>query len=247
MDRVQFNASEDQVVFVGDLVNRGPSSAQVLGWIHGLGPRATVVLGNHDLHLLSRHFGVDPPRRRDTLDDVLRAPGLTRWVEWLTCCPFLVTWGMQSFVHAGLLPQWSLKHAEALASEASQLLQGDPPSFLKRIAQGAPPEDEMKQAVDALTRLRTCTPEGVPENDFIGPPAEAPAGYFPWFSVPTRKSKGHRIFFGHWAALGLSQGDDWVGLDTGCVWGNVLTAYCLETGAITQQQSVDVRPTVAPR
>ena len=55
----------------------------------------------------------------------------------------------------------------------------------------------------------------------------APKGYMPWFEVPNRKTSDTRIVFGHWSTLGLVKRNNVVGLDTGCVWGEKLTAMSL--------------------
>jgi bis(5'-nucleosyl)-tetraphosphatase (symmetrical) len=69
LKRCKYSADRDQLWFVGDLVNRGPQSLETLRFVRGLGASATVVLGNHDLHLLALAFGSKrKPKESDTLD-----------------------------------------------------------------------------------------------------------------------------------------------------------------------------------
>ena len=65
--RVGFDAARDRLWFVGDLVNRGPKSLEVLRYVRSLEERAVVVLGNHDLHLVCIAEGLAKAREDDTL------------------------------------------------------------------------------------------------------------------------------------------------------------------------------------
>src|SRR6185437_12661884 len=107
----------DRLWFVGDLVNRGPKSLEVLRFVRELGDRAVVVLGNHDLHLVAEHEGFDSPRKGDTFDDVLNAPDCRELLGWLRARPLMHVEGNWAMVHAGLLPQWSIQKALMLAGE----------------------------------------------------------------------------------------------------------------------------------
>jgi len=222
--RIDFDPLRDRLWFVGDLVNRGPSSLAVLRFIRGLDDRAVVVLGNHDLHLIARSRGTRGRRPRDTFEDVLEAPDRDALIEWLLHRPLLHREGDHVMVHAGLLPQWSLEEAEALAKKAEKKLRGD------RLGKS------LRIAVDAFTRLRTCTEDGEMCLSFAGPPSQAPAGCRPWFEL-ARIPSAITIVFGHWASLGLHLGAQAIGLDTGCVWGGALTALRLEDRTIFQEPS----------
>ena len=215
-----------------------------------MGERLVVVLGNHDLRLLACHAGVATQRPRDTLDDVLAAPDRDELVGWLGARPFLHREGDLVLVHAGLLPTWTLDDAERWARRVEAALAGPDQLALLRPppapgSDQAPDPDpaippDLRAALAAFTLLRTCTVEGR-ACPFAGPPAEAPPGCVPWFRVPGRRSAGATLVFGHWAALGLLVEPRLVALDTGCVWGQRLTAMRLDDRAIFQQEVREAR------
>ena len=238
----------DRLWFVGDLVNRGPASADAVRTVRGLGRRAVVVLGNHDLHLLARAAGLAGAKRRDTLDDVLTAPDRDALCAWLRARPLLHREGTYVLVHAGLLPTWTPAAAQRLAAAAARALRG-PGGLAVAAAAGERPPPRPPQALRgaarhaavaaALTSLRTLRADGTPDWQFKGPPADAPRGRVPWFAAPDRRSSGVTVVFGHWAALGLHLGAHAVGVDTGCVWGDALSAVRLEDRRVFQVPCVD--------
>ena len=248
--RVDFDSANDRIWLVGDLVNRGPDSLEVLRWAKAMGSRVTAVLGNHDLHLLACAEGAREPRNRDTLEAVLEAPDRDSLLEWLMGRPFLHREDDNVLVHAGLLPAWSLDEAEALAWEAQETLRSRRRyQLLEWFEDGGSPSrwepelnavERTRLAVDAFTRLRTLRADGEVCLDFSGPPEEAPEGCRPWFelcSLPPAVT----VLFGHWAALGLHLGRSAIGLDTGCAWGGTLTALRLEDRSVFQEPS-ELRP-----
>ena len=79
IQQIRFDPSVDRLWFVGDLVNRGPDSLNVLRYIKNLRDRAVVVLGNHDLFLLAVADGIVTVRPEDTLQGILAA-GMDRQV-----------------------------------------------------------------------------------------------------------------------------------------------------------------------
>jgi bis(5'-nucleosyl)-tetraphosphatase (symmetrical) len=245
--RIRFDPESDRVVLVGDLVNRGPRSAEVLRWAMQYGDRVQVVLGNHDLHLIGRHLGVAPARRRDTLSDVLEAPDRAELVAWLRRQPFAHRTDGFLIVHAGLLPAWTIAAAEAFAAEAAEELRRDTEALLRRLAEepvrawkeDLTRDDRVVVAIQTLTRLRMCTADGFPVASFHGPPAEAPSGTRTWFDFPERRADDATVVFGHWSALGLKIGERAICLDTGCVWGRELTALRLEDRALFKEPARD--------
>ncbi len=140
-------------------------------------------------------------------------------------------------VHGGVLPQWDVAQTLALAAEVQAVVRGPAlGDFLWRMYGNEPTQwsdslegaDRLRLIVNALTRLRFCTAEGVVDLKTSGGLGDAPAGYMPWFDVPGRKTAGARIAFGHWSTLGFLQRQDLVSLDTGCVWGGCLSALRLD-------------------
>ncbi|MDR2000925.1 MAG: symmetrical bis(5'-nucleosyl)-tetraphosphatase [Zoogloeaceae bacterium] len=246
LDRLGFSPSRDRLWLVGDLVNRGKDSLAVLRFVKGLGERAVTVLGNHDLHLVMQSAGYGKTSREDTLAEVLAAPDRDELIAWLRACPLLHVEGEFALVHAGLLPQWDIAQAAALAQEVSAALTA--PNYRDFLAHmwGSEPNawrddltgwDRLRVIVNAMTRMRFCTPEGVMEfraPGAKGPPDHGPAGYLPWFDVPHRKSADHHLICGHWSALGFRRQRNLLALDTGCLWGGYLTAVRLEDQQVFQ-------------
>ena len=226
-------AKRDRLWFVGDLVNRGPKSLEVLRFVRDLGERAVVVLGNHDLHLVTQHEGFAKPRKDDTFADVLQAPDRRALVDWLRTRPMMHVEGDYAMVHAGLLPQWGIGKALQLAQEVEAALRGrEYRAFLANMYGSKPDEwrdelkgwDRLRVIVNAMTRMRFSTPQG--RMDFQSKGAKAPKGYRPWFDL--RPKERERLICGHWSALGLKVTERVAALDSGCVWGGRLTALRLE-------------------
>ncbi|MGN6111379.1 MAG: metallophosphoesterase, partial [Kofleriaceae bacterium] len=86
---IDYSPASDQLWLVGDLVNRGPRSLDVLRWAREHESSVTCVLGNHDLHLLARAAGAGAAKKRDTLDEILAAPDCDRLIEWLRHRPLV--------------------------------------------------------------------------------------------------------------------------------------------------------------
>ncbi len=231
--RIEFGR-RDRLWLVGDLVNRGPRSADVLRFAKGLGERAVVVLGNHDLHLIARAEGLAERKKRDTLDDVLDADDCDELVAWLREQPLVHREGNWLMVHAGLLPRWTAEDAQEKAREVEATLRG------RRRASLLTGGTRLAETLRAFTRLRMCDSEGR-LCDHDGPPADAPKGCISWFEHPRRRSTDVTVVFGHWSALGLYVGTDAIGLDTGCVWGGALTALRLEDRAIFSERAAEKR------
>ena len=238
LQRIRFSSS-DRLWFVGDLVNRGPKSLDVLRFVRGLGPRAVTVLGNHDLHLIAQFEGVERARKDDTFRDVLDASDASELVAWLRQQPMMHAEGAYAMVHAGLLPQWTLERARSLGREVERALQApNYRDFLEHMYGSKPDRwddalagwDRLRVIVNAMTRMRFCDRGG--RMDLQGKGTEPAKGYLRWYE--TRPKEARTLVFGHWSQLGLVREPAVVGLDSGCVWGGGLSAFRLEDRTLYQ-------------
>ena len=237
LDLIGFSASRDTVYLLGDLVNRGPDSAAVLRRCMAHGDALRPLLGNHDLHLLAAAHGARKPSRRDTLASILEAPDRDALLQWLRLQPLArqhVYGGTPLLmVHAGVLPAWTAAETLDMADEVHRVLQSaDLPAFLQQMYGNTPGHwnasltgpDRLRVIVNALTRLRFCSAQGVMDFDSTESASAAPPGLMPWFDVPGRSTADTLIAFGHWSTLGWLNRPHCLGLDTGCVWGGCLSA-----------------------
>jgi bis(5'-nucleosyl)-tetraphosphatase (symmetrical) len=233
LDLLDFSPSRDTLFLLGDLVNRGPDSLAVLRRLMSLGDAAQCLLGNHDLHLLAVAQGVRPAHAGDTLGEILAAPDREALLQWLRQRPLALQVQGWLLVHAGVLPAWSATQTLELAAEVSDMLGSrDGPRWLHRMYGNEPSQwsdaltgdDRLRVVVNALTRLRFCSPEGVMEFKTKDSAQAPPPGCMPWFEVPGRRTGNTPVAFGHWSTLGLLQRERLLSLDTGCVWGGCLSA-----------------------
>lgn len=237
LSTIDFSPSRDIVYLLGDLVNRGPDSAAVLRRCMAYEDAIRPLLGNHDLHLLAAAHGARKPSRQDTLRQVLEAPDSQSLLGWLRKQPLVRTHQHADqqllMVHAGVLPSWSPEEVLTLAQEVQTMLQGpDLGGFLHKMYGNLPNEwspelqgiERLRVIINALTRLRFCSPEGVMDFESTESAAAAPAGLLPWFDAPGRRTAHTVMAFGHWSTLGWLNRPHLLGLDTGCVWGGCLSA-----------------------
>jgi bis(5'-nucleosyl)-tetraphosphatase (symmetrical) len=226
---------QSKMIFLGDLVNRGPDSLGALRYLKKLQEekRIECILGNHDLHLLAVDAGIRKTKGLDTVQPILDAPDRVELMNWLRHRPMALSNGKVLTVHAGVLPQWDLQQTIECAQEVEKALRkksykeflanmyGNTPNKWSNSLKGY---ERLRVITNALTRIRFCTPTGTMEFESKEGFEDGPKGYIPWFKTPKRKTQDSLIYFGHWSTLGLLQHGNVIGLDTGCVWGGKLTA-----------------------
>ncbi len=244
LDEIHFDSSRDKLWFTGDLVNRGPDSLRVLRFVRDLGDTAITVLGNHDLHMLALAENLAPTHRSDTLEEIFTAPDREDLLAWVRRQPLIHHDEKLHFtmVHAGLPPQWDLNKAQQYAVEVETVLKGENYQDYLSNMYGDKPDvwdeklagwERLRFITNCFTRLRYCNTDGQLCLQSKGEPGTQLPGFQPWFEIPDRKNKELRIVFGHWSMLGLyrdsfNQGGSVFALDTGCLWGGLLTAMRLD-------------------
>jgi bis(5'-nucleosyl)-tetraphosphatase (symmetrical) len=246
LDLIGFSVSADRLWLVGDLVNRGPASLEVLREVRALGDAAVTVLGNHDLHLLTVAAGHRRPHRGDTLDAILAAPDRDELIDWLARRPLVAVEGDSLLVHAGLLPAWTPATALMLSREVEaklasadrdrflSVLYGDEPSTWRDDLAG---DDRLRAVVNAFTRLRFCAADGRMEFREKRGREHTPSGFRPWFAHDHRRSAHTLVVCGHWSTLDLELAPNVLMLDSGCLWGGTLTGVRLPDRRIYQVPS----------
>jgi bis(5'-nucleosyl)-tetraphosphatase (symmetrical) len=226
---------KSNMIFLGDLVNRGPDSLGALRQLKSLqeSGRAECILGNHDLHLLAIDAGLRNTKGLDTVDAILKAADRKDLIHWMRNRPMALSNGKILAVHAGVLPQWDLQQTIECAQEVEKVLRskfykdflanmyGNTPNKWNNSLKGY---ERLRLITNALTRMRFCSPSGQMEFESKEGLENGPKGYIPWFNVPKRKTADTLVYFGHWSTLGLLRRNNVIGLDTGCVWGGKLTA-----------------------
>lgn len=243
LEKIDAQSPDARLIFVGDIVNRGPASLSTLRHVRELGSRARIVLGNHDLNLLAVACGLRTPHAGDTLDDILQAEDRDELIDWLRHQPLAFAEDDFLFVHAGVLPQWTAAQTLSLAHEVESALQSDDwVDFLRSMYGNAPAAwndklqgtDRLRVIVNALTRIRFCHSDGAMDLKTSEGVGNVPEGLTPWFDMPDRRSSDTTVVFGHWSTLGLVLRPNLIALDTGCVWGGKLSAVNLQDRSIIQ-------------
>jgi bis(5'-nucleosyl)-tetraphosphatase (symmetrical) len=254
LELIAFSTSEDTLWCAGDLVNRGPASAMVLRECIALGPSVHAVLGNHDIHCLVRAANIFPPKKYDSLMDVMQASDRDELVNWLRLHPFAAKLqiGKRPYliVHAGCVPGWTADDALSYSREAEKVLHsknektvtrflselyGNKPARFSKKLKGM---DRLRAIVNVFTRLRFCAPDGTLDFKETGNLTKAPAGMKAWFGYSHRETQNVTMVCGHWSTLGALLMPNVLMLDSGCLWGGMLTAVRLEDQAVFQVASV---------
>lgn len=250
LKQADFDPQTDELWLTGDLIARGDKSLECLRFVKNLGARATVVLGNHDLHLLATLEGLKPVKEKDKVGAIFSAEDRTELQNWLRNRPLIALHPEHHFVlvHAGLSPEWDLATALACAKETEAVLQSEHYVELLREMYGNSPDRwsadlsgmaRWRYTINVCTRMRFCYHDKRLDFACKLPVEEAPGELKPWFECDNPMFAQQPIIFGHWASLiGYPTPPMVYALDTGCVWGNHLTMIRWEDKKIFTQERI---------
>ncbi|MDP5254409.1 MULTISPECIES: symmetrical bis(5'-nucleosyl)-tetraphosphatase [unclassified Vibrio] len=247
--QVNFDPQQDTLWLAGDLVARGPQSLETLRYVYSIKDSVRTVLGNHDLHLLATALGLFKAKKKDKTAPILDAYDRDGLLNWLRQQPLLQEHPEFVMTHAGISPAWDLDTARRCAREVEQVLCSDDwPWLIEHMYQDQPDQwqasltgiERYRYIINAFTRMRFVTTNGALDMACKLPPEQlTDQALMPWFDYPQRIPLSKPVLFGHWAALEGHHGQQEIGLDTGCVWGNCLTLLHWETKTLYQQPAIE--------
>lgn len=235
VEAINFNPQKDQLIFCGDLVNRGGRSLDVLRWVYAHQKSCDSVLGNHDLSLLRKFFSKNKFGRNKEFNQVFKASDAGLLMGWLLNRPFHIKTTSHVIVHAGIYPFWTYKQFKSLSLTTQQEMLDDPDAFFasmygntpKKWSDDLPEMDQCRFVVNACTRMRFVKRNGVLNFTENKMKAKMKTLY-PWFKLGNVTKLKKHVIFGHWSALGYYHDNNVTCLDSGKVWGGQLTALRLE-------------------
>ena len=246
LDKINFDSNNDELIFAGDLINRGPKSLEVLEFCLENKKSIEVVLGNHDIYLL---YLIHQNKKNYQLAPILDSKNRKKFFRWLIEKPLMLEKQNnknEKFIisHAGIPHIWDLEDARKLNEEYLKAIKknpggvfrnmwGDHPDLWSESLRGF---SRIRVIINYFTRMRLITQKG--ELDLKTKVSSRNSKYKPWFKF-TKNEKDNYQLFGHWAALkGKTNKRNVIGLDAGCVWGGHLKAVRINDRKIFKIKSL---------
>ena len=244
---IHINPSEDHLIFAGDLIARGEDSLRMLQWVLANQNVVSAVLGNHDLHFLAVASGIKHAKTTDRTQPLLESTQLPEIIDWYRKCPLAIDLPdyRALIVHAGIWPGFGrqtfldlieLVHEQLRGPEwmrTLKLMYGNEPALWSLASSD---DEKVRFLINAATRMRFVKKDSLAlEFDCKETPKDAPSKLIAWMDAENRVPVDRQILFGHWASLnGRIADEETLPLDTGCVWGGLLTAVRLEDRKLFQ-------------
>lgn len=256
LNLIKFDDKSDELILTGDLIGRGPLPVETMQEIFRLGKCVKSVLGNHDLNFLAVHYGINKARAKDNLDVILKSKYREDIVNFFLKCPLLYIHDSKplAVAHAGIYPLWDIKRARKESKEIGRVFK-DPlrrQLLLRNMYSELPYTYSFANegivrwrfALNTFTRMRLCYHDCSLDykNSSVNPESVAKEGLIPWFKLSQPmiyKKKQYILVFGHWAALNAKCNEISIrALDTGCIWGDRLSAWRMDDDKFFSVKSV---------
>lgn len=241
--KINFDPKQDQIILLGDTINRGHQSIEMIRFIMN-NPNIKMVLGNHEIYVIALYLNAIENKETHTVSSILNAKDNDKIFAFLRKQPLLRRYDNNIFVHAGILPSVSITQAIKDAKQVGKIINSSKAKeFLSRFFLHIPQqmsknnlEEKLKLTLSYLCYMRMCRSDNTLDLKYKGSPIHARTDIKPWFDL--RDKNNHNIFFGHWAALGVFSKPGFYCLDSGYVWGNKLTAMRIDDKKIFQVSNV---------
>ena len=240
LKEINFNKKKDTLWLAGDLVNKGPKSYDVIKYIMDLGSNAITVLGNHDFFLMASYYKLDPwPYKKNNFDDILSHKDCDQIVSWLRKQKLIHLDDElgHMIVHAGIYPKWKIKEMLSMAFLIEKELQSEKcKQFIKTLwcnkpdswNQNLTKQEKLIFATNVFTRMRYLKNDlSLDFSEKLSPKEVSTSLLYPWYEIDSEIYNKYRIIIGHWSTLDFYEKENLISIDTGCVWGNKLTAIKL--------------------
>ncbi|KAF9152807.1 hypothetical protein BG015_004672 [Linnemannia schmuckeri] len=219
LKQVKFDAKQDEIIFAGDLVAKGPQSLEVIDKAREI--QARCVRGNHDDKVLRWKGFLDSKKKSIPSDLVpnsehhkIAKKMSKEQYEYLLSCPLILT--VPKELSANKIP-------------------------IHVVHAGIDPSDNIsKQLPWVLVNVRNILKDGTPSRK--KKKGEGWAQLFNDFHTKRVKQgePDFLIVYGHDAGRSLNVKKWSIGLDTGCVYGRKLSAYVVETGEVHSVKCPDL-------
>jgi len=110
LKKVNYDDNNDELFFVGDLINKGPESLKVLELC--LEKKVRFVLGNHELGFIRNYHQKSNSKYFAKLANEF-GDSLEFWIHWLESQPLYIEEDKFLLVHAGLVPGKTLSQTDS--------------------------------------------------------------------------------------------------------------------------------------
>jgi len=237
LEKLDFNSSSDQLIFLGDIVGRGPNSLEVIEYLYSMQDCVVVTLGNHDLHLLAMAIaGISNYENDEPLNKIINSKKKIQLIEWLRHQPLMHEESNYSImVHAGFYPSWTIYESRTYAREIECLIQGkDAKKILSEMytndswTMNLSGPSRINSIINSFTRIRFIDERGTCNFEEKNSPSTVDNSLLPWFKSKDLGILDKQIFFGHWSQLSYYNHNNIFCLDGGCLWGGELIGGVLE-------------------